>query len=224
MSRLPSVSRAARLIAVGGLTVGVGLGSASVFAATTASPSPSPSPSQKSTSASAPAAAHPGPGKGHGPRGAGGTITQISGSTLTLRTEQGTETITTSSSTTYSKEHQTIAFNQLHTGDIVHVAGTAASTTTTPGTGTWAATAVNVEEPSLGGRVASISGDTLSLVGREGRLFTVQLNGSTRFYSQGTTSTRSAITVGSHVHAEGNQTDLTHLTADAVVLDPPRPA
>ena len=64
----------------------------------------------------------------------------------------------------------------------------------------------------------------MNLVGRDGRLLTVQLNSGTRYYSQGAASTKTAITVGSHVHADGNQTDLTHLNADDVVLDPARPA
>ncbi|MHB8508295.1 MAG: DUF5666 domain-containing protein [Candidatus Dormibacteria bacterium] len=220
MTKTTRSNQAARLLAIGGLAVGAGFGASTVLAAT-ASPTSSPSPTTN-TQAPGPRGDPGGPGGKHG-HGGGGTITSISGSSLTLRTERGTQTVTSASTTTYMKEQQVIHFSDLRVGDVVHVQGTPSSGST-PGTGTIAATAVNVAEPSLGGRVQSVSGDTYTLVGKDGALLTVTVTGSTRYYSAGQSSTRSAITTGSHVHAEGKQDSLTHLTADDLVLDPAPPA
>jgi hypothetical protein len=169
---------------------------------------------------------HPGFGRmGHRGLGfggaAGGTITQISGSTLTLRTEQGTETVNTSSSTQYMKEHQSISFNDLKVGDVVHVVPDGGSAKpATPGTGTVSASRIVVVEPMLAGRVASIDGDTVNLVGRDGRELTVTLTGATKYYNGQQGADRSAVTVGSRIVAMGSQDSLTHLTASTVTVLP----
>jgi hypothetical protein len=173
---------------------------------------------------------HPGSGHGSGRMGhpgmgfggvAGGTITQISGSTLTLRTEQGTETVNTSSATQYTKEQQTISFNDLKVGDVVHVVPDAASAKpATPGTGTVSASRIVVVEPMLFGRVASIDGDTVNLVGRDGRELTVTLTGATKYYNGQQGADRSAVTVGSRIMAMGSQDSMTHLIASTVTVLP----
>lgn len=186
------LSRATRLVAVTGFAVGLGFAASSVFAASPTASSSAPSGTSSTAPARNPGTAPLGGKHGHGPKGGGGTITAINGSTLSLRTEQGTETVTTSSSTTYTKEQQSISIGGLHVGDIVHVAGTPTSTSATPGTGTVAATAVAVVQPTLAGRVASVSGGTLNLIGKDGRQFTVSVTGSTRYYSQGQGSSLAA--------------------------------
>jgi hypothetical protein len=163
---------------------------------------------------------HPGRGFAFGGAG-GGTITQISGSTLTLRTEQGTETVNTTSSTQYTKERQTIAFTDLKVGDVVHVVPDASSAKpATPGTGTISASRIVVVEPVLLGRIASIDGDTVNLVGRDGRELTVTLTGSTKYFNGQQSADRSAVAVGSRIVAMGSQDSLTHLTADTVTVLP----
>jgi hypothetical protein len=153
---------------------------------------------------------------------------------LTLRTENGTETVDTSSSTTYSKELQIIHFSDLRAGDVVAVAplppggssasGGTSSTPPQPGTGTVKAAAVTVIEPSITGRVTSSSNGTYSLVGPGGRLLTVTTTGSTRYYNSSMSGTSaSAISSGDHVVAEGTQSDLTHLTADVIAVMPTPP-
>jgi hypothetical protein len=176
------------------------------------------------------AGAPPGPGGPGGP--ASGTITAINGSTLTLRTENGTETVDTSSSTHYSKALQSISFSDLQVGDIVGVmsappsgsgssGGSGSSTPPEPGTGTVTATMVTVLEPSFTGRVASISNGTYTLVGPGGQLLTVATTASTRYYNSSMAkSSASAIASGDHVVAEGSQSDLTHLTADLLAVIP----
>lgn len=188
-----------------------------------------------------------GPGGPGGPGGGNtGTITAISGSTLTLRTENGTETVDTTSSTTYRKELQTISFSDLQSGDMVAVdpvppssasstssssgttsssSSSSASTPSQPGTGTVTAGRVTVVEPSLSGRVTSISNGTFSLVGPGGQELTIATTGSTHYYSSSMSeTTASGIAVGDHVTAEGTQSDLTHLTADLIAVMPTPPA
>ena len=93
--------------------------------------------------------------------GGSGTVTAIdktsSPQTLTLRTETGTETVDISSTTTFTKEMQTIDLNAIALNDVVRVvpvrptSGSAPSGTTpvTPGTGTVAASRVIVVEPMI---------------------------------------------------------------------------
>lgn len=153
--------------------------------------------------------------------GGGGTITAINGSTLTLRTMAGTETVNTSGSTTYMKNRQTISFGDLKVGDVVHVVPTAGSARpATPGTGTVDASRVVVVEPMLMGRVTSIDGDTVNLVGRDGQQLTVTLTDSTKYFNGAQSGDRSAVTAGSRILAAGSQDSLTHLTADVVTILP----
>jgi len=160
-------------------------------------------------------------GMARGGFGSGGTITAINGSTLTLRTMEGTETVNTSGSTQYTKERQTIAFGDLKVGDMVRVIPDASSAKpATPGTGTVSASRVVVIEPMLGGRVVSIDGNTVNLVGRGGRELTVTLTDATKYYNGQASADRSAVTVGSHIVASGGQDGLTHLTADTVTVIP----
>jgi Domain of unknown function (DUF5666) len=155
----------------------------------------------------------------------GGTITQISGGTLTLRTQTGTETVTTSGTTQYLKARRSISLADLKVGDVVRVvAAPGAARPATPGTGTVAAQRIVVVEPVLAGRVQSIDGDTVTLVDRDGRLLTVTLIDATTYFTGTQTATRSALAVGSRIVAAGSQDSLTHLTADAVTVLPARPA
>jgi hypothetical protein len=153
--------------------------------------------------------------------GGGGTITQISGSALTVRTQEGTETVTTSGSTQYMKDRQSIAFSDLKVGDVVRVIPDATSAKpATPGTGTITATRIVVVEPMLAGRVAAIDGSTVSLVGRDGRELTVTLTDATRYFNGTQGADRAAVTVGSHIAATGSQDSVTHLTASTVTVLP----
>jgi len=247
-----SLPRSTRLVVIGGMAAGSGFaGVTAIASASTNSPSTgstvAPSINGPGGASAAPGGpGRPGPGRGHrggpdgpmggrGGRGRGGTITAINGTTLTLRTMNGTETVDTSSSTTYTKERRTIGLSDLSVGDVVHVrkaprsSGTSASSSssapTRPGTGTLDASRIAVVEPSLVGRVTSASNGTYTLVGKDGQLLTVSTTSSTRYYSGPSQTTSSAIPDGAHIRAEGLQDSLTHLTADVVTVapDPPMP-
>ncbi|HET9690736.1 MAG TPA: DUF5666 domain-containing protein [Acidimicrobiales bacterium] len=241
--RRSGAAKAAKMALVAGVAAGASF--AAVTGVSAASGTTASSGSSSATGAAAPAAGAPGgpggpmgrPGAmgphgrgGPGGPGAGGTITAINGSTLTLRTEDGTQTVDTSSTTTYTKERTTITAGDLHVGDVVRVVATRPSTSSgattppAPGTGTVDAQKVTVVEPTFAGRVDNITGSTYELVGRDGQLLTVTTTPSTRFYDGAATASSSAITVGSHVVAEGTQTGITTLTADVLAVGPARPA
>ncbi len=240
-------ARIAQIAVAGGLVAGASFAATGISSATSTSPTTTGSTTSGSRSTAVaplgPRGLRGGPrgpkggpgGRGRGPnggpgghKGKGGTITAINGSTLSLRTENGTERVDTSSSTTYSKEMQTISFSGLHVNDIVHVAGTPTTSTSTatppqPGTGTVNATAVTVVLPSFAGRVTSSSNGTYSLVGHDGQLLTVKTTGSTRYYNGTSRASASAISAGTHVMAEGAQNGLTDLTADVIAVMPTPP-
>jgi hypothetical protein len=144
-----------------------------------------------------------------------GTVTTISGSTLTLRTFSGTVTVTTTSKTTYSRENKTVKFSALAVGEVVAVRGTrgTAPTATTP----IAATAITIQVPSVTGRVQSVSGDTVTLVTSDGQLEYVTLSGATAYHGIGTaTATMVSVKTGVYIVAQGTQVSLTTFDADNV--------
>jgi hypothetical protein len=145
-----------------------------------------------------------------------GTVTRISGSTLTLRTLAGTVTVTTSSSTTFSREEQTVHLNAVKVGDVVAVRGKRGGTAPTA-TSPIAATAITIEVPSVAGRVQSVSGNTVTLVTGNGQLENVILSSSTAYHGvRGAAATRSSLKAGIYIVAEGSQVSLTTLNADDV--------
>jgi hypothetical protein len=145
-----------------------------------------------------------------------GTVTKISGSTLTLRTIAGTVTVTTSSSTKYSREGRQVSFSAVKVGEVVAVRGSRTGTTKTAASPI-AASAVTIEVPSISGRVQSVSGNTITLVTGDGQFEYVTTSGSTAYQGvRGATASTSSIKAGVYVIAEGTQTDLTHLSADQV--------
>jgi uncharacterized protein DUF5666 len=149
--------------------------------------------------------------------GATGTITKISGSTLTLRTLQGTETVTTTSATTYSREGKKVSFSALNVGEVVTVRSThggPASTTSPPPI---TATAITIVVPTVTGRVQSVSGNTITLVTSDGQLEYVTTSGATVYQGlRNATATSASVKAGIFIVAQGTETDLTHMTADGI--------
>jgi hypothetical protein len=145
-----------------------------------------------------------------------GTVTKISGSTLTLRTLAGTVIVTTGASTTYSREEQTAHFSAVKVGDVVAVRGKRTGTAPTA-TSPIAATSITIEVPSIAGRVQSMSGDTVTLVSGDGQLEYVTLSSTTAYHGLGGASaTRSSLKTGIYIVAQGTQLNLTTLNADDV--------
>jgi hypothetical protein len=149
--------------------------------------------------------------------GATGTVTKISGSTLTLRTLQGTATVTTTSATTYSREGKKVSFSAIKIGEVVQVrsthGGPASKTVTPPIT----AVAITIEVPTITGRVQSVSGNTITLVTSNGQLEYATTSSATVYQGIGNaTATSASVKAGIYVVVQGTETDLTHISADGI--------
>lgn len=140
------------------------------------------------------------------------TISAINGSSLSLKTEDGwTRAITVTSSTTISKGGATIALGDLAVGDEIRFAQEKASD------GSFSITAIRVVLPVIGGEVTAVTGDTITVTGRDGMTGTIHVDGNTTYEVGGTAGKAlSDITVGSFVIAEGTLRTDGSLAADAV--------
>ena len=152
---------------------------------------------------------------GGGCGGGAGTVTKISGATLTLRTLTGTLTVTTTSSTKYSREGKQVSFAAITIGEVLQVRGERG--TSQSATSPLAATAITIEIPTVMGRVQSVSGNTITLVTSDGQLEYVTTSSATVYQGIRTaTATSASVKPGVFIVAQGTETDLTHITADGV--------
>jgi hypothetical protein len=152
---------------------------------------------------------------GRGFRGHGGfrdiTITAINGSSLSLKTDDGwTRTITVTSSTTITKAGETIALSGLAVGDQIAFAQERASD------GTYSITAIKVVLPSIGGEVTAVSGNTISVTGKDGTTGTIHVDASTTYEDGDGTAALSDIAVGDFVIGVGTLRADGSLDADVV--------
>ncbi|HEX5147970.1 MAG TPA: DUF5666 domain-containing protein [Candidatus Limnocylindrales bacterium] len=140
------------------------------------------------------------------------TISAIDGSSLSLKTDDGwTRTITVGSSTTITKGGATIAVGDLAVGDQIRFTQEKATD------GTYSITAIHVVLPTIGGEVSAISGNTITVTGRDGTTGTIHVDGDTTYEVNGTAGKAlSDVTVGSFIVAEGTLRADGSLDADAV--------
>jgi hypothetical protein len=140
------------------------------------------------------------------------TISAIDGSSLSLKTDDGwTRTITVGSSTTITKGGATIAVGDLAVDDQIRFAQDQAAD------GSYTVTAIHVVLPAIGGEVTAISGDTITVTGKDGTTGTIHVDGDTTYAVGGTAGKAlSDLTVGSFVVAEGTLRSDGSLDADAV--------
>lgn len=189
-------------------------------AAATATPSPPANPSKPHGG---------GPFRGHGGFGVApafggrgtGTVTGISGGTITLRTLTGTLTVNTTSSTTYSKQGKTISLGDIKVSDVLNVRPVRPPDTQTPPAApptTITAQSIAVVLPTFFGRVDSVSGPTIFIVTGDGEMAYVVTNSSTTYTMDGSSASFSDVKAGDFISASGTQTDIRHLTAGQVVI------
>ena len=209
------------IVATLALVVGVLLNlqrptAATAASATASTPSASPSPHS---------GRHCGgpffPGGGFERGGGTGTVTGISGSTITLRTLTGTLTVNTTSSTTYSREGQKIALGDIKVDDVLQVRPVRPSGSSTPPATpptTITAQAIDVVLPTFFGRVTSVSGPTIFIVTHDGQPAFVFTTSSTKYTMNRESASLSDVKAGDFITASGTQTDLKHLTADQVSI------
>jgi len=140
------------------------------------------------------------------------TISSISGSNLSLETEDGwTRTITVGSSTTITKAGETIALGDLAVGDQIGFSQERADD------GTYTITAIKVVLPAIGGEVTAVADNTITVTGKDGTTGTIHVDGDTTYEVDGTTGQAlSDIEVGDFVIAEGALRTDGSLDADTV--------
>lgn len=165
--------------------------------------------------------------RGRGP-GQVGTVTAKKGNVLTLRTFRGTETVDTTSTTTYHKEMSTSSLSAVSVGDVIRVRQSGPPAPgSKPADRSVTAKSITIVVPSVLGRVVAVHGGTLTLVGRDGKLFSVTTSSSTRYFHGRKAASSSSVKVGRVVLAEGTRDGTRKLSAGAVIVLPahrPRPA
>ncbi len=177
------------VIALGALATGAGVASAA----------PSSAKGTSATVASSRESAHatvPGPGSRCAP-GAGGVVSALTSSSITVVDPSGTSTtFSISSATTVTKDRAIAAVSDLAVGDQVRITPTGAGSTT--------AQSIDIEQPSVMGTVTAVSGDTITVSGPNGTSETVVVSGATTYTKSGASATLADIAVGTWIFAEGN--------------------
>ena len=140
------------------------------------------------------------------------TISAISGSAVTLATDDGwARTITVTDTTTITRAGETIGLADLKVGDQVHLKQQRNDD------GTYTVTAIEVILPRVVGEVSAISGDTITVERRDGTSATIHVGASTTYHVRGVDSaTLSDVTVGMVIVAPGEQNADGSLQAVAV--------
>ncbi len=164
----------------------------------------------------------PGPGMRFGGRvdgfAFGGiTIAGISGSNLSLKTQDGwTRTIAVAGTTKITKGGATIGVADLRVGDRIRFRETRNTD------GTFTIQAIEVVLPSVAGQVTAVTADGFTLKSRNNTTWTIAVTGSTKFMLGGAAGSKADVTVGTQVGVVGTQSADTALTATAVRIEVPR--
>jgi hypothetical protein len=224
--RTPHKSDAVRA----GMLVGTGLVVA-MGAAVAMGASPSPAPSNAAQPRTAPGldgGAVPGlpgigrggPGQGFGPGGPGRiegrgfgdvSVTAISGSNVSLATDDGwTRTIAVTSATTITKGGAAATLADLSVGDAIRFR----ETRNADGSSTIAA--IEIVQPQVAGTVTAVGSDTITLTLRDGTAQTIRTTGSTAYHLEQADGKRADVTVGSTIVATGEKASDGTLTATSV--------
>ena len=133
-------------------------------------------------------------GHGRGPI----TITAISGSSVSLATQDGwTRTITVTPDTKITKGGQTIAVGDLKVGDEVRF------TQKRNADGTYAITAIVVPTPVTGGEVTAVTGSTITIKKHDASTQVITVTPSTIYTLGKVAGSKSDVTIGVDITAEG---------------------
>lgn len=152
-----------------------------------------------------------GGGRGFGRMFGGITVTAISGSDISLATEDGwTRTITVDADTTFTKGGDTITLADLAVGDQVGFKQTLEDD------GSWTIDAVAVILPHVGGEVTAVSGSTITVERRDGTTATITVTAGTSYQVNGEDATLADIEVGMFLVAQGTEDASGALTATEV--------
>ena len=131
-----------------------------------------------------------------GCNGAGGDVTALTSSAITVLNREGTSTtyaITSTTNVTKDRANSTLA--ALALGENVHIAVNQTDATS--------AISIDIVPANIAGKVTAESGDTITITGPNGSTGTIVVSSSTTFAKSGSTASLSDVTVGSFVFAEG---------------------
>lgn len=209
---------------VGGAAVALAVG----VVATSLAASPAPS----GAGVGLPAAITPGLGFGlddgaavfdHGRFGGPGrgdiTITAISGSDVTLGTDDGwRRTIAVTDAVDLTRAGQDVALSSLKVGDLVRFRQTRNDD------GTYTVTALAVVVPTIRGEVSGVTPSGFKVTTRAGAVWTVTVNGSTKYAFGAGDGTLADVTNGDAVLVAGDPAGDNALTALSVRVNPDQAA
>ena len=137
---------------------------------------------------------------GHGPGFGGIEITAISGSSISLATEDGwTRTITVDDGTTYTKAGEDIALGDLAVGDTIGFRQSLEDD------GTWTIDAIAVILPHVGGEVTAIDGSTVTVTQRDDTTATINIGSDANIVVNGDAAELADVEVGMVLVAEGTE-------------------
>ncbi len=188
----------------------IGIGSVALTAANAAGVSGTPTPTTTTNPGHG-----KGQGKGHGPKAAL-SVTSVSGQKITAKRQDGTTvTITTTSSTMYTRAGQSASASAVTTGTTIHVRGT------TNSDGSTTATQIDIVLPGYHGAVTSVNSSSITVQDHSGASRTIKISSSTTFVRAGQTVSLSAITKGENVGAAGSLNSDGSLNAQVVHIDLP---
>jgi hypothetical protein len=154
-------------------------------------------------------------GRGFGPI----TITAISGTSVSLKTEDGwTRTITVTGDTAITKGGAKAALGDLKVGDTVRLGQKRNAD------GTWTVTTLAVVLPKTAGTVTAVGSDTITITGRDGTAQTIRTTGGTTYHKGRAVGTRADVTVGSQIVAVGERGTDGSITATSIQVFLPRVA
>lgn len=154
-----------------------------------------------------------GPGKGDG-RGFGFgqvSVTAISGSSVSLATDDGwARTITTTSTTTITRGGVAATLADLEVGDEIHFRQTRNDD------GTYTITAISIVLPHAVGTVTAVGADTITITLRDGTTQTIATTATTTYRTGKAAGTRADVKVGTVIVATGEKAADGTLTATTV--------
>ena len=161
-------------------------------------------------------------GQGHG-WGAGGpgrmdgrgfgqvSVTAVSGSNLSLATDNGWKrTITVTSATTITKGGVAAKLTDVAVGDAVRFSETRNAD------GTYTIGAIEIVLPEAAGTVTAVGTDTITITLRDGTSQTIRTSGTTTYHLEQADGKRADVTVGSMILATGEKAADGSLTASSV--------
>ncbi len=153
-----------------------------------------------------------------GSLGQGGTVTQVTPTTITVDTLFGTTlTVTTDSATIYSEGGKKVARSAVAVGDEVAF-GSPGWGSNANGTGTQAVTLVEINQPHVLGKVVSMSGSQLVVTQQDGLNVAVNTSTSTTYGEAGQSVPATDVGVGTVVSVTGTVSS-NHDQIDATTIE-----